>query len=102
VVKEQIVGFDARCLEVSHDERSSNNVVTSTIRSFEHDEAPGTVNDYNGGYDEWESGPGPIVSVEKSKPESPQRGFGDKIQPLPFAAETSKTRTVVVTRTTAS
>ncbi len=54
MLEEQLVGFDGTLLMVSHDRTFLNNVVTSTI-VFEHDEAPGTVKEYNGGYDEWEA-----------------------------------------------
>jgi len=88
MLEEQIVGFDGTLLMVSHDRTFLNNVVTSTI-VFEHDEAPGTVNEYNGGYDEWESARA-YREREKGKPESPQRVSKNKIQPSPVAAETSK------------
>ncbi len=54
MLEEQLVGFDGTLLMVSHDRTFLNNVVTSTM-VFENDEAPGTVKEYNGGYDEWEA-----------------------------------------------
>ncbi|TWT74928.1 ATP-binding cassette domain-containing protein [Allorhodopirellula solitaria] len=54
MLEEQLVGFDGTLLMVSHDRTFLNNVVTSTI-VFENDAEPGTVKEYNGGYDEWEA-----------------------------------------------
>ncbi|SMP77402.1 ATP-binding cassette, subfamily F, uup [Neorhodopirellula lusitana] len=54
MLEEQLAGFDGTLLMVSHDRTFLNNVVTSTI-VFENDEAEGTVNEYVGGYDEWEA-----------------------------------------------
>lgn len=54
MLEEQLASFDGTLLMVSHDRTFLNNVVTSTI-VFENDEAEGTVNEYVGGYDEWEA-----------------------------------------------
>ena len=54
MLEEQLANFDGTLLMVSHDRTFLNNVVTSTI-VFENDQAEGTVNEYVGGYDEWEA-----------------------------------------------
>ncbi|WP_286765940.1 MULTISPECIES: ATP-binding cassette domain-containing protein [Rhodopirellula] len=54
LLEEQLVGFDGTLLMVSHDRTFLNNVVTSTL-VFDDDSDPGIVNEYVGGYDEWEA-----------------------------------------------
>jgi len=54
LLEDQLVGFDGTLLMVSHDRTFLNNVVTSTL-VFDADAPPGTVNEYVGGYDEWEA-----------------------------------------------
>lgn len=54
MLEEQLANFDGTLLMVSHDRTFLNNVVTSTI-VFENDQAEGAVNEYVGGYDEWEA-----------------------------------------------
>ncbi|MFG0289081.1 MAG: ATP-binding cassette domain-containing protein [Rhodopirellula sp. JB044] len=78
MLEEQLVNFDGTLLMVSHDRTFLNNVVTSTI-VFEHDEAPGTVNEYNGGYDEWEAARANRVEAA-AKDESNSRGNKSKSQ----------------------
>ena len=54
LLEEQLVGFDGTLLMVSHDRTFLNNVVTSTL-VFDDDSDPGIVNEYVGGYDDWEA-----------------------------------------------
>ncbi|MEP6172064.1 MAG: ATP-binding cassette domain-containing protein, partial [Rhodopirellula bahusiensis] len=54
LLEDQLVGFDGTLLMVSHDRTFLNNVVTSTL-VFDDDSDAGIVNEYVGGYDEWET-----------------------------------------------
>ncbi|MBB3207619.1 ATP-binding cassette subfamily F protein uup [Rhodopirellula rubra] len=86
MLEEQLVNFDGTLLMVSHDRTFLNNVVTSTI-VFEHDEAPGTVNEYSGGYDEWEAARANRVDTS-AKNETPNRISKAKIQSPTSSQET--------------
>ncbi|MCC9641931.1 ATP-binding cassette domain-containing protein [Rhodopirellula sp. JC740] len=54
LLEEQLVNFNGTLLMVSHDRTFLNNVVTSTL-AFDDESHPGIVNEYVGGYDEWEA-----------------------------------------------
>jgi len=69
LLEEQLVEFGGTLLMVSHDRTFLNNVVTSTI-VFED----GNVNEYVGGYDEWQAAvarrESAASAVEKEKPKA--------------------------------
>ncbi|MEM9368683.1 MAG: ATP-binding cassette domain-containing protein [Planctomycetota bacterium] len=54
LLEEQLMAFDGTLLIVSHDRTFLNNVVTGTL-VFDEDVPDGTVREYDGGYDDWES-----------------------------------------------
>jgi len=91
LLEDQLVGFDGTLLMVSHDRTFLNNVVTSTL-VFDDDAPEGIVNEYVGGYAEWEAAVERRKAAGESESGAQAAGGGKSSSGKPTDSPAKKTK----------